>query len=117
MTTENFHDVRRRVIARHAAGDYAGALEIARAAGREYPEAADRTTYWIACLLSRLGEVERALKALEEDPAAGCGGDPQRSKPTPISNRSMTMPASRPSWRPGDAPTQPHGLVHRGIRS
>lgn len=65
MTTESFDDVRRRVIARHAAGDYAGALEIARAAGRDYPEAADRTTYWIACLHARLGEVERALEALE----------------------------------------------------
>ncbi len=71
MSTESFHDVRRRVIARHAAGDYAGALEIARAAGREYPEAADRTTYWIACLLSRLGEVERALEALEDGSRRG----------------------------------------------
>lgn len=65
MIGETFGEVRRRILALHGVGSYAEALEVARAAARDYPEATDRTTYWIACLLSRLGQTESALEALE----------------------------------------------------
>lgn len=73
----DFAAVRRRVLERHAAGDYATALEVARGAARDFPEEADRTTYWIACLLARLGDADRALDALEAGSQRGLWWAPQ----------------------------------------
>ena len=66
MADRDFTAVRGRLFQLHPAGDYATALEVARSAARDFPEEADRTTYWIACLLARLGDKEGALQALEE---------------------------------------------------
>lgn len=71
MNDATFAQVRRKVLALHAAGDYAAALEVARAAADRYPQAADRTTYWVACLLARLGEPEAAIEALEDGSRRG----------------------------------------------
>jgi len=65
MSDERFAAVRRQVLALHAVGDYAAALKVARRAAAEHPEAADRTTYWIACLQARLGDADVALATLE----------------------------------------------------
>lgn len=65
MSRERFAALRRQVLALHATGDYAAALEVATAAAAEHPEAADRTTYWIACLQARLGDADAALATLE----------------------------------------------------
>jgi hypothetical protein len=78
MAHENdFAAVRRRLYELHAAGDYATALEVARGAAREFPHEAERATYWIACLLARLGDGERALEALEEGSRRGLWWAPQ----------------------------------------
>jgi len=66
MADRDFTAVRGRLFHLHAAGDYATALELVRSAAPNYPDEADRTTYWIACLLARLGDEEGALQALEE---------------------------------------------------
>lgn len=66
MADPDFTAVRGRLFQLHAAGDYAAALDLARSAARDFPDEVDRTTYWIACLLARLGDEEGALRALEE---------------------------------------------------
>ena len=77
MAGGDFAAVRGRLFQLHTAGDYATALEFARSAARDYPDEADRTTYWIACLLARLGDEEGALQALEEGSQRGLWWSPQ----------------------------------------
>lgn len=59
-----FGDVRRRLFERYRAGDYTGAMDIARSAADSFPEHQDRTSYWIACLHALTGDPDRALDTL-----------------------------------------------------
>lgn len=77
MAGGDFAAARGRVFQLHAAGDYAAALDVARSAARDFPEEADHTTYWIACLLARLGDEEGALQAFEEGSQRGLWWGPE----------------------------------------
>ena len=77
MPGGDFAAARGRLFQLHAAGDYATALEFARSAARDFPDEADRTTYWIACLLARLGDEEGALQAFEEGSRRGLWWGPE----------------------------------------
>ena len=61
MRREDFAATRRRVLALHADGDYAAAMDVARSAARDFPEHADQTTYLVALR----GEPEVVLKIIE----------------------------------------------------
>lgn len=56
MTDIGFAATRRRVLALHRDGDYAAAMGVARSAIGEFPDHADQTTYWIACLHALLDD-------------------------------------------------------------
>lgn len=79
----DFTAVRGRLFQLHAAGDYGTALELARSAARDFPDESDRTTYWIACLLARLGDGEGALQALEDGSRRGLWWAPQALEADP----------------------------------
>jgi len=64
MSEVGFAEVRRRLFECYRAGDYAGAMEIARSAAGDLPEHEDRTTYWIACLHALTGDADGALDVL-----------------------------------------------------
>ena len=83
MTRADFAAVRRRVLELHAAGDYATALEVARAAAADFPEEAARTTYWIACLLALVEGPEPALATLEDGSRRGLWWAPQMLETDP----------------------------------
>ena len=80
---KDFAAVRRRVLELHTARDYATALEVAQVAAADFPEAAARTTYWIACLLALLGDEGHALDALEDGSRGGLWWAPQALEADP----------------------------------
>jgi predicted esterase len=70
---------------------YSDSLKIAFEATKRFPDRTARTTFWVACLNSRLGELDRALAALDEglkkgawwheDSLSDADLDPIRGKP------------------------------------
>ena len=83
MAGQDFATVRRRVLELHAVGEYATALEVARDAAAAFPGEAARTTYWMACLHSLLGDETRALEALEEGSRRGLWWAPEQLEADP----------------------------------
>jgi tetratricopeptide (TPR) repeat protein len=63
---EKFHRVRGQVFLSYRRGHYREALEAALAAKERFPEKEGETSYWLACLLCRLGDLEGGLKTLQE---------------------------------------------------
>ena len=83
MSGAAFPDVRRKLFERYRAGDYAGAMEIARSAAVEHPEQGARTTYWIACLEALQGDADRALHVLNDGQDRGLWWAPEMLKTDP----------------------------------
>ncbi len=61
----------RRIFALYREGQYGPALDLARSTASDFPDRADESSFWIACLHSRLGDAESALRTLEEALARG----------------------------------------------
>jgi len=66
MEPEKFHRVRGQVFLFYRRGRYREALEAALAAKERFPEKEGEASFWIACLLCRLGDVGGGLKTLQE---------------------------------------------------
>jgi len=66
MSERAFSEARRRVVGAYRQADYVAALRIAEEAAIEFPDRADKTAYWVACLHALLGDRARALRDLEE---------------------------------------------------
>src|SRR5712692_1640691 len=66
MGAENFPYYRDQIFDLYNARKYREALAIAFQAKEKFPERNAKTSYWIACLQSRLGESEEALQTLEK---------------------------------------------------
>ncbi len=88
---ETFQNVRTSIIRLYQEKEYSEALSIATEASKQFPEQRARTTFWIACLQSRLGNFDQAVHALHEGIQHGVWWteetlrdpdlDPVRSKP------------------------------------
>ncbi len=61
----DFWDLQEQVFTRHDEGRYADALALVDEHEDRWPERADRTVFWRACLLCRLGRVADALDVLQ----------------------------------------------------
>jgi predicted esterase len=70
MITE-FNSLAQKIFSTYEAGDYSTAYSLAKTIEISFPEAADRTTFWQACLLTRLGKFEQAIQTLEVAVNAG----------------------------------------------
>lgn len=66
-----FHSVAEEVFALHEAGRYRDALAKVADVSAAYPERAEKTSYWRACLHTLLGEPETAIAVLENGIARG----------------------------------------------
>jgi predicted esterase len=63
---EDFYTLQRQIFELYNHGKYREALNLAERAAAGFPAKDDRTTYWKACLCSRLGELGEALRLLNE---------------------------------------------------
>ncbi len=77
MSERAFSEARRKVVGAHRQADYQSALRIAEEAAIEFPDRADQTAYWVACLHALLGDRERALRDLEEGLERGLWWPPE----------------------------------------
>ena len=77
MSERAFSEARRRVVGAYRQADYEGALRVAEEAAIEFPDRADKTAYWAACLHALLGDGERALRILEDGFAQGLWWAPE----------------------------------------
>ena len=66
MGADNFPHYRDQIFDLYNARNYREALAVAFQARDKFPERPAKTSYWIGCLQSRLGESEEALKTLEK---------------------------------------------------
>lgn len=66
-----FEELRGRMFRLYREGRYKEALEVVEEVARVAPEREGLTAFWTACLLCRLGDLERALHTLEEAHAHG----------------------------------------------
>jgi predicted esterase len=63
---QDFYTLQKQIFELYHLGKYRAALTLADKATARFPGKDDRTTYWKACLYSRLGELDEALKLLNE---------------------------------------------------
>ena len=63
---EDFYNLQKQIFELYNLGKYRDALTLAEKAAAGFPGKDDRTTYWKACLRSRLGELGEALQVLNE---------------------------------------------------
>src|SRR2546428_2968869 len=68
---KTFQDYRRDVMRLYQEKKYLDALNAAIDASKRFPEDKPKTTFWIACLESRLGNLERAVHVLRESVQQG----------------------------------------------
>lgn len=64
--TDDWAVLSRRLFDRYQAGEYSAALEIAREAAGRFPDRDATTTFWTACLESRLGDPSAAMGTLRQ---------------------------------------------------
>ena len=91
MATEEFPEYRNGVFRHYNESRYSEALSLARKAAAKFPDYDAKTSFWIACLQSRLGNHSEALRTLHDAvkrnvwwPAEVLGDvdlDPIRDKP------------------------------------
>jgi predicted esterase len=63
---QDFYTLQKQIFELYHLGKYRAALTLADKAAARFPGRDDRTTYWKACLYSRLGELDEALQLLNE---------------------------------------------------
>jgi predicted esterase len=71
MGADNFEYYRDQIFDLYNARKYREALAVAFQAKEKFPERNAKTSYWIGCLKSRLGEAEEALQAFETSSEKG----------------------------------------------
>jgi len=71
MAEKGFWDLQRAVFRLHGERRYEEALAAAAAAAGRFPEEGAKTRFWVACLESRLGRCDEAVRTLEEGVAGG----------------------------------------------
>jgi predicted esterase len=76
-TDADFHALAERMFTLHERGHYLEAIAVVRAAADQFPDRAERTTYWMACLHCRLGELDQAIATLQEGLARGLWWSPE----------------------------------------
>lgn len=128
MSGATFADLRRRLFERYGAGDYVGAMEVARAAASAFPERDDQTTYWIACLEALLGDPDHALGVLTNGLDRGLWWAPEMLQTDPdlaalrddgrLEEVIAASEAARRGWQ-GKMPTAPmvRDLDRRPLRA
>jgi predicted esterase len=65
QSSGGFAEYRRRVFQYYQSKKYGDALAAAQEASQRFPEYDAKTSFWIACILSRLGEHDRAIQTLQ----------------------------------------------------
>jgi predicted esterase len=91
LGVKTFDDYQTEVFRLYLEKKYQDSLKVAMEAAKQFPDGAARTTFWIACLNSRLGKLDQALEALDEglkkgawwheDTLSDADLDPIRGKP------------------------------------
>ena len=71
MANEEFLDFQSRFFKSYNQQKYEDALAVAEEAAARFPERRDRTSFWIACLQTRLGEYDKAVESLRQGLRAG----------------------------------------------
>jgi hypothetical protein len=66
MASTGFLDYRNRVFRFYNESRYSEALEVARDAAKNFPDYDAKTSFWIACLQSRLGHYAEAILTLQD---------------------------------------------------
>src|SRR3989442_9641816 len=66
MVTTGFLDYRNRLFHYYNESRYREALEVARGAAQKFPDYDAKTSFWTACLQSRLGHHDEATRTLQE---------------------------------------------------
>ena len=66
MTDAGFVEYRRRLMGYYNESRYLEALEVARDAAQRFPSYDAKTSFWIACLQSRLGSYDDAIRTLQD---------------------------------------------------
>ncbi len=66
MSTEGFLDYRNRLFRSYSESRFSEALALAQEAAAKFPDYDAKTSFWIACLQSRLGNHDEALRTLQE---------------------------------------------------
>ncbi len=64
MADEEFLDFQSRLFEFYNRQKYEDALAVAEEAASRFPERRDRTSFWVACLQTRLGENDKAVESL-----------------------------------------------------
>src|SRR3989442_15282174 len=77
MGANNFPYYRDQIFELYNDRKYREALAVAFQAKEKFPERHAKTSYWIGCLRSRLGESEEALQTLEKASKDGIWGPDQ----------------------------------------
>src|SRR5256885_17133997 len=77
MRADNFPYYRDQIFDLYNDRKYREALTVAFQAKEKFPERRAKTSYWIGCLQSRLGESEEALQTLEKASKEGIWGPDQ----------------------------------------
>src|SRR5437660_7314133 len=65
MASMGFLDYRNRVFRYYKESRYREALEVARDAAKKFPDYDAKTSFWIACLQTRLGNNDEAIRTLQ----------------------------------------------------
>jgi predicted esterase len=76
-TDADFRTLAGHVLTLHERGHYQEAIAVVSAAADQFPDRAERTTYWRACLHCRLGEPDHAIATLREGLARGLWWSPE----------------------------------------
>jgi predicted esterase len=76
-TDADFRALAERMFTLHERGHYQEAIAVVRPAADQFPDRAERTTYWMACLHCRLGEVDHAIATLQAGLARGLWWSPE----------------------------------------
>lgn len=79
----NFGLVTERLFSLHEHGEYHQALDVVQAAAGQFPDHADRLSYWQACLECRLGAPEQAVATFEAGLGQGLWWAPEMLRHDP----------------------------------
>jgi predicted esterase len=66
LANEEFLDIQSRLFEFYNQKKYEDALAVAEEAVSRFPERRDRTSFWVACLQTRLGENDKAVESLRQ---------------------------------------------------
>jgi len=74
-SSEEFYTFQKQIFELYNLGKYHEALVLTEEVAARFPDKKDRTTYWRACLCSRLGELDESIQILNEATRTGLWWD------------------------------------------